>query len=275
VKRRGGIVASYGVLVIAVVVALFPVFWTVSTSIKTRVDSFANPPRFFRFEPTGKNYRILFGKEQFWQIARNTVVITVTSTILAVAIGSLTAYALARHPRFGGRRPLEAAMVLVRTLPGIVVMVPLFQVVTRLGLYDSRFIIILVYAAANLPFAIWLMTGFIGQIPIEVEECARTDGANRVRTFLHVVLPLALPGVAATMIFVALLSWNEFLIPVLLAGEGSKTLPVYIAGFISARTLDWGPMAAASALAIVPIAVFTALIQRRLVAGLSSGAVKG
>jgi ABC-type glycerol-3-phosphate transport system permease component len=118
------------------------------------------------------------------------------------------------------------------------------------------------------------MTGFIEQIPAEVEESARTDGANGIKTFFLVVFPLAAPGIVATSIFVALLAWNEFLIPVLLAGEDSKTLPVYISGFVSARTLDWGPMAAASSLAIVPIALFTALIQRRLVTGLSSGAVK-
>jgi len=140
--------------------------------------------------------------------------------------------------------------------------------------YDNQWALILIYATINLPFAVWLMTGFIDQIPVEVEESARTDGASGLKLFVFVVFPLASPGIVATSIFVALLSWNEFLIPVLLAGEASKTLPVYISGFISARTLDWGPMAAASALAIIPIAVFTALIQRRLVTGLSSGAVK-
>ena len=133
----------------------------------------------------------------------------------------------------------------------------------------------MIFAAVNLPFAVWLMTGFFDQIPVEVEESARIDGATGPRVFFHVVLPLAAPGVVATSIFVALLSWNEFLVPVLLAGEDSKTLPVYIAGFIANKKLDWGPMAAASALAIIPIAVFTAIIQRRLVGGLSSGAVKG
>ena len=119
------------------------------------------------------------------------------------------------------------------------------------------------------------MTSFIEQIPVELEECASVDGASGYQILSRIIFPLAVPGMAATMIFVALLAWNEFLIPVLLAGETAKTLPVYISGFISARNLDWGPMAAASSLAIVPIAFFTVLIQRRLVSGLSSGAVKG
>jgi ABC-type glycerol-3-phosphate transport system permease component len=271
---RAGRFAAYVLLVLAVTAALFPLFWTFSTSIKNRIASFAMPPRFFNFTPTLKNYRKLFATDSFWQVVWNTVFITVTSTIISVAVGTLAAYALARHRRFPGRRPFEATLVLVRALPGVVLIVPIYQLATRLGVYDNQWALILIYATINLPFAVWLMTGFIDQIPVEVEESARTDGASGLKLFVFVVFPLASPGIVATSIFVALLSWNEFLIPVLLAGEASKTLPVYISGFISARTLDWGPMAAASALAIIPIAVFTALIQRRLVTGLSSGAVK-
>ncbi len=271
---RWGRIVSYAILIGATLVALFPLFWTVSTSVKRRVDSYANPPKFVRFEPTAKNYRTLFETPEFGHIYRNTIMITLVSTALSVLIGTLAAYALARHRRFPGRRPFEAMLVLVRAMPGIVLMIPIYQIVTRLGLYDNRFALIVIYASLNLPFAVWLMTGFIDQIPVEIEESARTDGASGTKVFLHIIAPLAMPGVVATSIFVALLAWNEFLIPVLLSGEDSKTLPVYISGFISARTLDWGPMAAASALAIIPIAVFTALIQRRLVGGLSSGAVK-
>jgi multiple sugar transport system permease protein len=271
---RMGRVVSYGVLIAAVLFALFPLFWTFSTSIKNRIASFSNPPRFVDFTPTLKNYRKLFSTEVFSQVVWNTVVVTVASTVISVGVGTLAAYALARHRRFPGRRPFEATLVLVRALPGVVLIVPIYQLATRLGLYNNLWALIAIYATVNLPFAIWLMTGFIEQIPAEVEESARTDGANGVKTFFLVVFPLAAPGIVATSIFVALLAWNEFLIPVLLAGEDSKTLPVYISGFVSARTLDWGPMAAASSLAIVPIALFTALIQRRLVTGLSSGAVK-
>ncbi len=273
-RSRVSVALSYLVLIFAALTALFPLFWTVSTSIKSRVDAFADPPRFVSFEPTGKNYRQLLGDDRFTDIFWNTVIITVGSTVLCTSMASLAAYALARHRRFPGRRPFEATLILVRALPGIILMVPMFQVVTRLGFYDSRPAMIVIYATLNLPFAVWLLTGFMDQVPVEVEESARTDGAGRLRLFAFVIFPLALPGLAATTIFVGLLSWNEFLIPAILAGEGSKTLPVYISGFVSARTLDWGPLAAASSLAIIPIAIFTALIQRKLVSGLSSGAVK-
>ena len=271
---RAGRVATYATLGIVTVVALFPVFWTVSTSVKKSRDSIAKPPKFFDFAATTKNYRGLFDKQEFTHVVKTTVLITGWSTVLCVAAGALMAYALARHRRFPGRRPLEAGLIVVRAIPGIVLMVPLYQIVSRLHLYDKVSVMVVIYAAVNLPFSVWLMTSFIEQIPVELEEAAKTEGAGPFSVLARVVFPLAVPGLAATMIFVALLAWNEFLIPVLLGGDNAKTLPVYISAFVSNRNLDWGPMAAASCLAIVPIALLTIAMQRRLVSGLSSGALK-
>jgi len=259
----------------ATLTALFPVFWTVTTSIKTREDSFSDPPKIVNFEPTAKNYRSLLGKQEFTDVLWNTVIVTVCSTILCVTIGGLASYALARNRLFPGRRPLEAGLVFVRAMPGIVIIVPLYRLIADLGLYDSKPTMIVIYTAVNLPFAIWLMKSFFEQIPIELEECAGVDGASRWTTIRRVVLPLASPGLAATGIFISLLTWNEFIIPALLGGNNTKTLPVYISGFVANRSFDWGPLAAASSLAIVPIVILTVAIQRRLVSGLSSGAVKG
>lgn len=192
-----------------------------------------------------------------------------------MAISTLAAYALARSPSFRSRGALEVGLILTRAVPTIVLMVPLFQVISRMGLHDNHLMLIVMYAAVNVPFATWLMTSFVAQVPVALEESAAVDGASRARILWFVVLPLILPGMSATTIFVALLTWNEFLIPVMLAGNNAKTLPVFIAGFISARNLGWGPMAAASTLAILPIALVTVLAQRKLVSGLSMGAVKG
>lgn len=274
-RRKLGSGLSYLVLFFASFIALFPVFWTVSTSIKQRSDTFVFPPKFFRFEPTLKNYIAIFEARGFWQTCINTIVITLASTILCVFVSTLAAYALARSPRFAGRGPLEGGLVLVRAVPAIVIMVPLFQIISQLGLYDNHLMLIVMYAAINIPFAVWLMISFVEQIPVALEQSAAVDGARRWQTIVYVVLPLILPGMAATTIFVALLTWNEFLIPVMLAGNDAKTLPVFISGFISTRNLDWGPMAAASAIAIIPITILTVLAQRALVSGLSSGAIKG
>ena len=274
-RRSLAIALSYLALAVASFIALFPVFWTVSTSIKQRSDTFVFPPKFFSFEPTLKNYVAIFETRGFWQTCVNTIVITLASTLLCVFISTLAAYALARSPRFRGRGPLEVGLVLVRAVPAIVIMVPLFQIISLLGLYDNHLMLIVMYAAVNIPFAVWLMMSFVEQIPIALEQSAAVDGARRWQVLFHVVLPLILPGMAATTIFVALLTWNEFLIPVMLAGNSAKTLPVSISGYISTRNLDWGPMAAASAVAIIPITILTVLAQRALVSGLSSGAMKG
>lgn len=275
--RRGllGDALSYAVLALAALVALFPVFWTVTTAIKARADTFALPPRLLDFTPTSRNFEAIWETRGFGRILLNTVVVTAGATALCVGVATLAAYALARSPRFGGRRPLEVGLVLVRAVPAIVLMVPLFQLTSRLGLYDSHLTLIVMIAAVNLPFATWLMASFVGQVPVALEQAAAVDGASPGRVLWHVVLPLLRPGLAATTILVALLAWNEFLIPVMLAGTGAKTLPVYVSGFVAARNLDWGPMAAASTVAILPIAVLTVLAQRSLVAGLQAGAVKG
>jgi ABC-type glycerol-3-phosphate transport system permease component len=274
-RRRLMAALSYAALACAAFVALFPIFWTVSTSIKERGDTFALPPRFFDFDPTWKNYAAILGTNGFERIYLNTIVITIASTMLCVVVSTLAAYALARARRFRSRGSLEVSLILTRAVPTIVLMVPLFQIAAGLGLYDNHLLLIVMYAAVNIPFATWLMTSFVHQVPVALEESAAVDGASRARILWYVVLPLILPGMSATTIFVALLTWNEFLIPVMLSGNDAKTLPVFIAGFISARNLDWGPMAAASTLAILPIAIVTVLAQRKLVSGLSTGAIKG
>lgn len=274
-RRAGpGRVVAYAVLIVASVAALFPVIWTVMTSVKTREDTFAIPPKFFGFEATTGNYTRLVDATAFTSALWNTLVITVGATTLAVLLASLCAYSLARNPRFPGRRPLEASLIIVRAMPGVVLAVPLFQIATTLGFYDSKPALVLAYAAVSLPFAIWLMTSYMDQVPAELEECARTDGASSFSVLVRVVAPLAAPGAAATAIFVALLCWNEFLLPLVLASDNGRTVPIVISGFISARTLDWGPMAAAATVAILPIALLTVLLQRQLVSGLSAGAVK-
>jgi len=267
-------ILSYGILLIAVFISIFPIFWTISTSIKNRVDTFTLPPKFFNFSPTLKNYQSLLQYDGFWRIYFNTIFITFCTTVLCLLIGSLAAYALARTPRFRGRNSLEVLMIIVRALPAIVIILPLYNLSTYLGLYDKIWALILIYTGFNIPFAIWLMTNFFDQVPIEIEDAARVDGANNLQLFSRVLLPLVAPGLVATGVFVALLSWNEFLIPIIMAGEDSKTLPILVSSFISNRTLDWGPMAAAATFALIPIIIFTVAIQKWLVVGLSGGAVK-
>lgn len=271
---RFGTTIAYAVLGLATLVALFPIYWTVLTSLRHRVDIFASPPKLFGGSLTLDNYRSILADGQFLSSLGLTVFVTALATVVAVLFGALAAYALARRPSFATRRPFEAWLILVRAMPGIVLAVPLYQIVVKLGLYDQPVVLGLTYAAINFPFAVWLMVGFIQGVPYELEESAKVDGASQSYVLTRVILPLVAPGLAATTIFVALLAWNEFLMPLVLADQAGKTLPVYVAGFVTSRTIDYGGMAAAASMAILPIAVLTLLVQRQLVAGLSMGAVK-
>lgn len=215
-KARIGIIATISFLSLTSIVLLFPIFWTISTSIKTRAETFQLPPVYFAFTPTWKNYEALFTDTAFIRVLTNTIVVTVGSTLLAITVGSLAAYGLARARSFPGRRPLEISLILLRAMPGVVLVVPLYDLLADVGLLGKMPTLIALYALVNLPFAIWIMTPYFQGIPVELEEAAVVDGASPARVFVKVVLPVALPGVAATALFVGLLAWNEFLIPVVL-----------------------------------------------------------
>ena len=159
-------ILSYTLLLSASFISIFPLFWTVSTSIKDRVDTYTLPPKFFNFTPTAKNYISLFSLDTFWGIYLNSIIITVGSTLLSLIFGSLAAYAFARKPRFRGRGALDGLMIAVRALPGIVLLLPIYKLSSYLGMYDSKLALILIYAGFNIPFAIWLLMSFFEQIPI-------------------------------------------------------------------------------------------------------------
>ena len=203
-----------------------------------------------------------------------TSLVTVIATVLTVFAGTLAAYAIARSPKFVGRKSFSSWLIVIRAVPGVVLAVPLYQIVVGAGLYDNPIALAICYAAINLPFSVWLMVGFIQGIPVQIEESARIDGASQFKIFAKVLLPLLKSGLGATTIFVAMLCWNEFLMPLILADQSAKTLPVYVAGFVTSQTINYGGMAAAACLCIVPIAIITIVVQKQLVSGLSLGAVK-
>lgn len=274
IKKRLAKIFVYSVLTITLLGSLFPIFWTISTSFKKRVDTFALPPKFFNFSPTIDNYKKLFSDPTFVKVYLNTILFTLGAAFLSICIGSLAAYALARNPRFRGKTTFEILLILLRAMPGVVLIVPLYDLCSKLHLLGEMPVLITIITVFNLPFTIWMLTPFFAAIPIELEEAGMVDGLSTWQIFRQIVIPLALPGISAAAIFLSLLTWNEFLVPVILGDQSTQTLPVLISGFISARTLDWGPMAAASSLAIIPIAVLTVFVQRKLVVGLSLGALK-
>jgi ABC-type glycerol-3-phosphate transport system permease component len=269
-----GKIASYLILAGATLFALFPIYWTFITSLRDRVDIFAEVPMFFGGTLSFDNWISVSGDPVFLTALLTTIMVTFIATVISVFAGTLAAYAIARSPKFVGRKSFSSWLIVIRAVPVVVLAVPLYQIGVGAGLYDNPIALAICYAAINLPFSVWLMVGFIQGIPVQIEESARIDGANQFKIFTQVLLPLLKSGLGATTIFVAMLCWNEFLMPLILADQSAKTLPVYVAGFVTSRTIDYGGMAAAACLCIVPIAIITIVVQKQLVSGLSLGAVK-
>lgn len=265
--------ATHALLVGAVLLALFPLFWVLLTSFKTNRDAAAPAERAFIFTPTIGNYLELFESSVFIRAAVTSGLITALATLIVVVIASLGGYAFARL-RFPGRRILASVMVLVQVIPGVVLIVPLFRMVSGLGLYDYWWPISLILAGLSIPFGTWLMLAFFRGSPIEIEEAAVVDGANRFQLFRYVLIPMVAPGIVTVGIFTAIAVWNAFLIPLVLGQTRAQTLTVFAAQFITFQGVNWGPLCAAAVLILAPIVLFVLSMQRPLVKGLTAGSLK-
>ena len=276
-NRRISRTVKYAVLLIALVATLAPVYWMITISFKREVDQFALPPKWFVFTPTLEHYADAFINRSFGQYLFNSLFIAVASTVCALVIGTLAAYALARFRLpWNLDRKLALWILSTRMFPAIVTAVPLFLIMRAVWLVNTRLSLIIVYTGLNLPFVVWMMRGFFAEVPRDLEEAAMVDGDSRMGAFWRVVLPLVAPGLAATAVFCLIVSWNEFLFALVLTQtDDAMTLPVGIAGRVTQYGIKWGAMSAAAVVAMVPILVFALSVQRYLVRGLSLGAVKG
>jgi multiple sugar transport system permease protein len=265
--------ATYVVLIVAGLLALFPLFWVVLTSLKNNRDATASAEKAFSFTPTWSNYGQLFENPSFLSAALTSIVVTVVSTALVVAIATLGGYAFARL-RLPGRRTLALVMVLVQVIPGIVLVIPLFRIVSAVGLYDQWLPLVLIMTGLSIPFATWLMLAFFRSSPIEIEEAAMVDGAGRLRMFREVLIPIVAPGMATAGIFTAIAVWNSFLIPLVIGQSRAQTLTVFAAQFITFQEINWGPLCATAVLILAPIVLFVLAMQRPLVKGITAGSIK-
>ncbi len=268
---------KYLVVIAALIVTLAPVYWMITISFKREVDQFAVPPRWLSFTPTVEHYADAFLNRSFGQYLFNSLFVAVASTVCALILGTLAAYSLARF-RLPYRldRKLALWILSTRMFPAIVTAVPLFLIMRDLRLVNTRLSLVIVYTGFNLPFVVWMMRGFFAEVPRDLEEAALVDGDSRLGSLGRVVLPLVMPGLAATAVFCLIVSWNEFLFSLVLTQtDDAMTLPVGIAGRVTQYGIKWGAMSAAAVVAIIPILTFALAVQKYLVRGLSLGAVKG
>ena len=272
-RKIAGRIFRYSVIIIGTIIALFPIYEMITTSLKNPVDAFTIPPKWF-FVPTLKNYGdVLFGGN-FSRYFVNSLVVASVATVASVAAGSLAAYSLARFSFFG-KKPMIVGTLIMRMIPPVILVVPVFILYRALGITNGRIGLILVYIALNLPFNIWVLRTFVMEIPHELEESAFIDGCSDFTTFRKIVLPLIAPGIAVASIFTFRISWNEFILSLVLTNRNTRTLPVAVSLFLTDTGTEWGKITAIATIIAIPAFIFTFTAAKSLIMGLTAGAVKG
>lgn len=259
-------------LLLVLFVTLFPFYWMVSTSLKTTVQTFADPPVFV-FTPTLENYRSALQGYGVGGSLVNSLIVSVSTTFLAILIGTPAAYALARY-EFRGKRDLWFWFISNRMVSPIVLALPIFLIATQFRLIDTHLVLILVYLTFTLPIVVWLCSDQFRTVPKELDEAAFVDGLGVFGTFFRIALPLALPGIVVSAILSFIFSWNELLYPLILSRDAARTAPVAATSFMSGYELPWGEIMATGTLIVLPVIVFAILVSKHLVRGLTMGAVK-
>lgn len=249
---------------------LFPLAWMILTSLKTNVQATAFPPLWV-FLPTLQNYADVFAKNPFFSYMLNSTLIAALAVGVGLLCGLPAAYTMARYRQSS----LGLLFLMVRILPGIAFLVPLFVIYRHLGIINTLGGIALAHITVVLPLVIWVMAGFFAGIPRELEEAALIDGCSRLGTFVRIVLPLSKPGVVAATILSFIASWNNFIFVLILGGNDTVTLPMAVYSFVSFEDVNWGGLTAAATVITVPILVLSVIVQRYLAGGLTMGAVKG
>jgi multiple sugar transport system permease protein len=269
------VLVVYGLLIIAVTVILFPVFWMASSSLKPSSEMFARNLTMLPINWTLENYRNVWEGTSFPTYFWNSFKVAAISTAISVVISMYAAYAIARI-HFPGRHAYGLLLLITQMFPHILLVIPLFIIIQRMGLLNTHLALIIAYTSFSLPFTVWLMRGFFEAIPKELEEAAAIDGASQLLTFHRVILPLAGPGLAAVTMFGFIRGWNEFLFAlVFLQAHELFTLPIGLASFQEEYTFRWDLLMAGAGIVTLPVLFFFLLMQRFIVQGLLGGAVKG
>jgi len=257
-------------------VMVFPVFWMLSTAFKPDDEINGDTPTWFSLSPTLQHFRDAMNRPYFWDTVQNSLVVVCVTVVASIVLAFLAAVALAKY-RFTGRKVFLVLMIGILMLPAAGLVIPLYVVLARYHLTNTLTGVILTYMTFVLPFAVWTLRGFVLGIPKDLEEAAMVDGSSRIGAFVRILLPLVAPGLVATSVFVFITTWNEYIFAsVLLSDQSNQTVTVWLSYFYgTSRNTDWGGLMAASTLTAIPVVVFFLLVQRRIMFGLTAGAVRG
>jgi trehalose/maltose transport system permease protein len=278
-RRLGRRVPFYLLIGAIFVYALFPFYWALRSAFTPERDLFATPVQYFPLDPTLEHFRKVLSSGEFQDALLNSTIVATSVTLLALAIGSLSAYALGRF-QFRGRAATLYLMLSMTIFPQIAILGALYTSINRLGLYNSLGALIFSYMIFTLPFTVWVLTSFMRALPKDLEEAAYIDGASPLQVFYKVMLPLVAPALVTTGLLAFIAAWNEFLYALsFTATPDKRTVPVAIVSFTgesgSTFQTPWGQIMAATIIVTLPLIVLTLVLQRRILAGLTAGAVKG
>ncbi|SIO33480.1 carbohydrate ABC transporter membrane protein 2, CUT1 family [Rhodovulum sp. ES.010] len=267
-----GLAVQAALLGLILIFCVFPFYWMVTTSLKTQLIALQEPPAWV-FSPTFGNYTEVLFEDGVGRTLINSLIVAVSTTILAVGLGAPAAYALARF-EFRGKKDLWFWFITNRMVSPIVLALPFFLIVRHLGLLDTHLVLILIYLTFNLPIVIWICTDQFRAIPYDLDEAAILEGASHWRIFRSICLPLAMPGVAVSAIFSFIFSWNELMYAIVLTRNTAKTAPAMAVSFMEGYNLPYGKIMATSTLIVIPVLIFALIASKQLVRGLTMGAVK-
>jgi multiple sugar transport system permease protein len=272
-KSRLYWIVCYGILALYGAFTLLPILYLAVSSFKTQQQIYDGIAATFWFTPTLSSYRFIFETKPILQMLTNTLIVSVGSTVFSLFFGTIAAYGLARY-NFRGRDDLAFYILSIRMFPPIVAALPIFMIFNGLNLLDTKTGLIIAYTTFNLPFVVWMMTGFIKAVPVQLEEAAMVDGRSHLGAIWDILVPVLRPSIFAVAIFCIIFSWNEFLFALILTKSQAKTLPVAIPEFITWTEVGWNYVAAAGMVLVAPVLVFSFLAQRYMVRGMSMGAIK-
>ncbi len=264
---------AYLISLAAILLTLFPIVWLLSIALKKQRDAFAIPPKLV-FEPIADHFLFLLEKPGFVDAFLNSVYVTALGVAMAIVMAVFASYGIHRF-RFRGKKLFGVWLLLAYMLPEFLFIIPMYALYQRIGWYDSHIGLAVVYQAHSLPFAVWLIRSFFKEVPSELDDASRIDGCNHLGALRHVYIPMAAPGIAATAILTAIWIWNELTIALSLTFSEAQTITVAVASFRGYTAVNWGPMSAASIVAILPMLVFAVFAQKYIVKGLTLGSLKG
>jgi multiple sugar transport system permease protein len=261
-------------IVILMILILAPFYWIFSSSVKVSAEIIARTPTLFPQTLTTEHYSKLFNDSPFPTFLRNSLLVAAGTMVITVILSTLAAYGLYRM-RFPGRKMLFRIILITYAFPGVLLLVPMYQMMSALGLVDRLLALVIVDVTLASPFAVWMLQAFFRTIPQELEEAAALDGATRLGIIVRIMLPLAAPGVASIAIFAFITSWTEYIFAsILIISEANRTVPVGLAGIIGQYQVDWGLLLAGATVTTLPVLVLFGLVGRNFVEGLTAGAVR-